>query len=123
MPFSLLADLVMLVHGLFVLFVVCGGLAVLRWPRLARIHLPAAAWGIVIELGGWVCPLTYLENNWRRLAGESGYVGSYIRHYLEPVLYPLGLTRTAQVLLGVLALLLNLAVYAVLLRRLRRTGK
>ena len=123
MPFSLLADLVMLVHGLFVLFVVCGGLAVLRWPRLARIHLPAAAWGIVIELGGWVCPLTYLENHWRRLAGESGYAGSYIRHYLEPVLYPLGLTRTAQVLLGVLALLLNLAVYAVLLRRLRRTGK
>ena len=123
MPYSLLADLAMLVHGLFVLFVVCGGLAVVRWPQLVWLHLPASAWGVVIELGGWVCPLTYLENHWRRLAGESGYAGSYIRHYLEPVLYPLGLTRTGQVLLGVLALLINLAVYAVLLRRLRRTGK
>jgi hypothetical protein len=123
MSYSLLADLVMLVHGLYVLFVVCGGLAVLRWTWLARLHLPAAVWGVLIELGGWVCPLTYLENFWRQLAGESGYTGSYIRHYLEPVLYPLGLTRTTQVFLGLLALLLNLAVYTVLLQRLRRKGK
>lgn len=122
MLFSFLADMVLLVHGLFVLFVVCGGVAALRWPRIARVHLPAAVWGVVIEFGGWVCPLTGLENHWRRVAGESGYPGGCISHYLEPVLYPLGLTRTGQVSLGLLALLLNVAIYSLLLIRHRRTG-
>lgn len=115
---SLLADLVLLLHGLFVLFVVAGGLAVLRWPWLAWLHLPAAVWGVLIEFGGWICPLTYLENHWQRLAGESGYSGGCLQHYLEPLLYPLGLTRWSQVIFGVIALFINLAVYAVLFGRL-----
>lgn len=121
MLYSFLADLVLLVHGLFILFVVCGGVAVLRWPRLAWLHLPAALWGVMIEWGGWFCPLTDLENYWRHGGGESGYAGGCISHYLEPLLYPRGLTRSGQLLLGLLALLLNAALYTLLcVRRSRR---
>ena len=120
MGYSLLADAVVLVHGLFVLFVVFGGLPVLRWPRLAWFHLPAAVWGAGIELSGGVCPLTYLEVRFRRLAGEAGYAGSFIEHYLVPLIYPEGLTRQGQIVLGLLAALLNLAVYGVVFLRHRR---
>ncbi len=116
-PYYFLADMTMLVHLLFVLFVVFGGVAVLRWRRLAWLHLPAAIWGGAIELGGWVCPLTYLENHFRRLGGESGYGGTFIGHYLEPVLYPLGLTRHTQVMFGLVALFVNLAIYIRIFRR------
>jgi hypothetical protein len=117
MRYLLLADLLVLVHALFVLFVVLGGLAVLRWPRLAWLHLPAAAWGVAIELGGWLCPLTYLENHFRRLGGAAGYGGSFIEHYLEPLLYPLALTEQTQLALGLTALCVNLGVYLRLWRR------
>jgi hypothetical protein len=120
MFYSMLADLVVLVHALFVLFVVVGGIAVLRWRWLAWLHLPAAAWGVAIELGGWVCPLTYLENYFRRLGGEAGYSGTFIGQYLEPLLYPLGLTRQSQLVLGLGAFLVNLSVYVFIWRR-RRT--
>lgn len=112
MPYAVLADLVVVVHALFVLFVVFGGLAVLRWRRFAWFHLPAAVWGVAIELGGWVCPLTYLENYFRRLGGESGYSGTFIEQYLEPLLYPLGLTEQSQIFLGLAAFLVNFAIYA-----------
>ncbi len=116
MRYAVLADLTVLVHALFVLFVVFGGVAVLRRHRLAWLHLPAALWGVMIELGGWVCPLTYLENHFRRLGGESGYSGTFLARYLEPVLYPLGLTRHSQVVFGLLALFVNLAIYVRVLR-------
>lgn len=112
MPFAVLADMVLVVHALFVLFVVFGGLAVLRWRRLAWLHLPAAVWGVAIELGDWLCPLTYLENYFRRLGGESGYSGTFIEQYLEPLLYPLGLTEQSQIFLGLAAFLVNFAIYA-----------
>ncbi len=117
MFYSMLADLVVLVHALFVMFVVLGGMAVLRWRWLAWLHLPAAAWGVTIELGGWVCPLTYLENYFRRRGGEAGYSGTFIGRYLEPLLYPLGLTRLSQLVLGLGAFLVNLAIYVFLWRR------
>lgn len=120
MNYLLLADLVVLVHAGFVLFVVGGGLAVLRWPRLAWLHLPAAAWGVGIELGGAICPLTHLENHLRRLGGESGYAWPFVAHYLEPVLYPVGLTRQTQLGLGVGVLLLNAVVYGLIWRRHHR---
>jgi len=112
MQYGILADLVVLFHALFVLFVVFGGLTVLRWQRLAWLHLPAAVWGVAIELGGCVCPLTYLENYFRRLGGESGYSGTFIKQYLEPLLYPLGLTEHSQQLLGLVAFFVNFAIYA-----------
>ena len=117
MPYPLLADLAVLAHAMFVLFVVGGGLAVLRWPRLAWLHLPAAIWGVVIELTGWVCPLTYLENHFRRLGGGAGYRETFIQHYLEPLLYPLGLTLRFQVILGLGVLGINTAIYVCLWRK------
>lgn len=117
MPYHFLAELVVLLHAAFVLMVVFGGFAVLRWPRLAWIHLPAAAWGALIEIAGWVCPLTPLENKLRQMSGQPGYGGGFIEHYVVPVLYPPGLTREIQVGLGIAVVLLNSAVYAWLLTR------
>lgn len=124
MSYRLLADAVVVAHLLFILFVVFGGLLVLRWPRLALAHLPAACWGALIEIGGWICPLTPLENGLREAAGEAGYPGSFIGRYLLPVIYPAGLTRELQFVLAGVVVAVNLAVYAVLLRRwgARRSG-
>jgi len=120
MLYAMLADLVVLVHTLFVLFVAFGGVVALRWRWLPWFHLPAAAWGVAIELGGWVCPLTYLENRFRRLGGEAGYGGTFIKHYLEPVLYPAGLTQLSHLVLGFLALVINVLLYAYLWQRVYR---
>jgi hypothetical protein len=109
--YNLLADMVVFIHASFVLFVLFGGLAALRWRRIAWLHLPAALWGGMIELGGWTCPLTHLENHLRRMAGGSAYGVTFIERYLEPLLYPLGLTRHTQIVFGLTALLINLAVY------------
>jgi hypothetical protein len=120
MAYRLLAELVVLVHFGFVLFVVLGGVLVLRWPRLAWFHVPAAVWGGLIELTGVICPLTPLEK-WLRMAGGlAAYEGGFIAHYILPVLYPAGLTRGIQIALGVAVTALNLAVYATLVRRRRR---
>lgn len=111
------ADLVVVVHFAFVLFVGLGGLLVWRWPRIAWAHLPAVAWGAWIEFANWPCPLTPLENRLRAQAGGPTYETTFIEHYLLPVLYPEGLTRDVQLMLGALVLLVNAVVYAVLLRR------
>jgi hypothetical protein len=115
-----LADLVLVVHLAFVLFVVLGGLLVLRWPRVALLHVPAAIWGILIEYSGSICPLTPLENSLRRAGGEAGYSGGFIEHYIQPAIYPAGLTRGTQIVLGSLALIVNLMAYGVLIARINR---
>lgn len=107
----MVADTIVILHAAFVFFVLFGGLAVLRWRRLIWFHLPAAVWGAVIELGGWICPLTYLEVHLRRRIGGTDYSGTFVEHYLEPLIYPLGLTRQAQIVFGISTVLLNLAVY------------
>jgi hypothetical protein len=117
---ELSADLVVGAHFAFVLFVLFGGLLVLRWPRVAYLHLPAAAWGALIEFGGWVCPLTPLEQSLRRSAGGEGYSGGFIEHYILPLLYPSGLTRNAQILLGFFVIAVNAAIYAVAFRSSRQ---
>jgi hypothetical protein len=117
MLYRLAADAVLAAHLAFVLFVVCGGLLVLRTPRLAWLHLPAVAWGAFVELSGTICPLTPLEVTLRRGAGEAGYGGDFIEHYLVSLIYPAGLTRELQMALGAAALLLNLIVYFILWRR------
>ena len=105
------ADLVLVAHLAFVAFVAVGGLLVLRWRRLAWIHVPVALWGVAIACVGFVCPLTPLENRLRRLGGEAGYEGGFIEHYVTALLYPAGLTREAQLALGMLALAINVVVY------------
>jgi len=114
---SLAADLVASLHFAFVVFVVSGGLLVLRWPRLAWLHLPAVAWGASIELLGWICPLTPLENRLRHEAGLAGYEGGFVEHYLLPLLYPASLSRSVQVILGLSVLLINAVLYGSILRR------
>jgi hypothetical protein len=117
---SVLADAVLLLHLAFVAFVAAGGLLVLRWPRLAWLHLPAAVWGALVELAGWICPLTPLENFLRERAGRTGYSGDFVEHYLMLLIYPSGLTANMQLLLGVGVLAVNLAIYAAVLFRARR---
>jgi hypothetical protein len=110
---------VVALHFAFVLFVALGGLLVLRWPAIAWAHLPAALWGAGIELSGGICPLTPLENWLRRHGGEAGYSGGFVEHYLLPVLYPQGLSRSAQLVLGCGVLILNGTIYLRLLKRRR----
>ena len=118
------ADAIVALHFAFVLFVVLGASLVLRWPRVAWFHVPAVIWGALVELTGWICPLTPLENRLRRSAGETGYQGDFIAHYVLPMLYPNGLTRQDQLLLGSAALAINIAIYALaFVRHRRRTVK
>ena len=120
MLYGLLADLVVILHLVFVLFVLLGGLLVLRRPTVAVLHLPAAAWGAAVEFGGWICPLTPLEQ-WLRLEGGGpGYRSDFIERYVLPVLYPGGLTHNAQIVLGILVVMINVVIYGLVWRRTRR---
>ncbi|MNF66488.1 hypothetical protein D3C85_911830 [compost metagenome] len=121
MTYRIAADAVLLLHLAFILFAVVGGLLVLQWPRLALLHLPAVVWGAAVEFLHLICPLTPLENHLRLAAGEQGYSGGFIEHYLVPLIYPAGLTPGIQLWLGTLVLLLNLVPYGLLLNRLLRS--
>jgi hypothetical protein len=121
MAYRVLADLVVLAHALFVAFVVLGGFLVWRWRWVAWAHVPAAVWGAAIEFGGWICPLTPLENAWRARAGLAGYAGGFVEHYLIPALYPAGLTPPKQIALGSLVVVVNIVAYGIALRHAPRT--
>jgi hypothetical protein len=121
---SLVADGLVLLHAVFIAFVALGGLLALRWPVMAYLHLPCLLWGIAIELGGFICPLTPLEVQWRLAAGEGGYNGGFIDHYIMPLIYPAGLTRGTQILLGFVLLIGNGLLYGYLLhKRGRRSSR
>ena len=121
MPWSLLADALVLLHFAFAAFVALGGFLAWRWPRLLWLHLPSLAWGLWIELSGAICPLTPLENALRLRAGTAGYGGGFLAHYLAGVLYPAGLTPHLQLVLALLLAALTLVAYGGLwLRRRRR---
>ena len=116
------ADLIVLVHFAFVIFVVAGGLLALKWPKMAYLHIPAAVWGAWIGFANWICPLTPLENHLRRIAGEAGYAGGFIEHYIVGILYPAGLTAGMRVMLGVAVVAANLLVYGIYFARWRSRG-
>lgn len=120
--YRVLADLILALHLGFVLFVVLGGLLVLRRPKLAWAHIPATIWGVTIEYAGWICPLTPLENWLRASGGVAGYAGGFIEHYLLRTLYPQGLTRGTQIVLGTVVLIINVAAYGTMLVRTRRAA-
>lgn len=116
----LAADLTLLLHLGFIAFALFGALLAWRWRWIPWLQLPAAAWGMFVELTGRLCPLTSLENHFRHLAGEAGYAGGFIEHHLLPLIYPEGLTRELQYVLAGVVLVVNVAVYGALLRRLQR---
>jgi hypothetical protein len=120
MLYRILADLVVVLHLAFVIFAVLGGLLALRWRRVIYGHIPAVLWAVLLEFAGWACPLTPLENALRVKGGEAGYEVSFIEHYLLPLLYPAGLTRNTQIVLGALALAVNLGIYWYISARRRR---
>lgn len=120
--FLLLADAVLALHLAFILFVCLGALLALKWRWIPWLQLPAAAWGIYVEISGRMCPLTYIENDLRIRAGQAAYEGDCIGHYLTATIYPDGLTRNIQFVLGAVVLMVNLSVYAWLLRQRRRRG-
>ena len=116
MWYEVLADFVLILHLCFILFVVLGGLLVLRWPWVTWLHLPAAAWGILVELAGWICPLTPLEIALRRDTGSSAYDTTFVEGYLVPIVYPSALTPDVQMVLGLFVLGINLVVYGLVWR-------
>lgn len=120
-----LADAVLVTHGLFIAWAALGALAVWRRPRLAYLHLPALAWAVWIEISGRICPLTPLENSLRRAAGEAGYSGGFIEHYIGAIIYPAGLTREAQWTVAGVLLLFNAVIYGLIVThagRARHSG-
>jgi hypothetical protein len=119
---SLAADFLLLLHLAFILFVALGAFLVLKWPRIAWLHIPCALWGMAIEFGGWICPLTPLEQHFLKLAGEAGYSGGFLEHYIWPLVYPDNLTRGMQVGLGLAVLVVNLLVYGIVLARHKRNS-
>ena len=124
MSYRVAADTVLLLHFAFILFIVAGGLLVLRWPKLMWLHLPAAGWGAMIEFAGWICPLTPLENRLRLAGGDTGLTEGFINEYLFSLVYPAGLTRGIQLVLGAVVIAVNVAIYgALLLRRSRLRRK
>ena len=111
---QLAGDMVVLLHLIFILFVVLGGLLVLRYPRISWLHLPAAIWGAMVELQGWICPLTPLEHYFRQ-TGDRNYNSDFINHYILPLIYPPGLTRQGQLILGLLVITINAGLYGYLI--------
>ena len=120
MVYRVLADSALIAHLSFILFVVSGGLLVLRWRAIAWVHVPAALWGALVEFMGWNCPLTPVENWLRATGGVSAYSTGFIEHHLLPIVYPVTLTRELQVVLGILVLAINVSVYSWVIRRWRR---
>ncbi|MDU8459681.1 MULTISPECIES: DUF2784 domain-containing protein [unclassified Pseudomonas syringae group] len=117
MFYRVTADAVVAFHLLFIVFVLFGGLLVVSRPWLALLHVPAVAWGAAVEFLHLYCPLTPLENSLRSTAGEQGYDGGFVEHYLIPLIYPAGLTPGIQLWLGGIVLLVNVSVYGLLLMR------
>ena len=120
MFYNFLADLVVVLHSFFVLFVLLGGFLVLWKPSVAWYHLPAVFWAAWLEFSGWICPLTPLENLLRQKGGIAGYDAGFVEHYIVPILYPTSLTRQMQFTLGMIVLSLNIGVYFIVWMRMRK---
>lgn len=120
MPYKVLADLVVIIHFAFVVFAVLGALLVLKWKRMIWVHIPTVLWAALVEVAGWICPLTPLEGWLRRKGGMESYELGFIEHYILPVLYPASLTRGLQIFLGIAVLCVNFILYFLVYRRYYR---
>lgn len=116
------ADVLVVLHLGFIAFVMLGALLCVRWKWMAWLHLPAVLWAAAIEFRRGICPLTPFEQQLRLSAGEAGYSGSFVEHYLIPVIYPAGLDAASQYVLGTLVIVINLAAYGWVVVALRRRG-
>ena len=128
MIYRVLADAVLWGHLFFILFVVFGGLFVFRRPKMAWVHVPAFLWGGIIEVGGWVCPLTYLENDLRMRGAAAGYKTSFVENYILPLIYPDlllsgGFPRSGFIWIGLFVLALNGVIYWRIIRNFRKTTR
>lgn len=123
MYFRVAADAVLLCHLAFIVFAIFGGALAARWRWSPALHLPAVAWAVFVELSGRICPLTYLENSLRHTAGESGYAGDFVQHYLMALIYPAGLTREIQFMLAAAVAAINIAVYVWVVRSWRKRAR
>jgi Protein of Unknown function (DUF2784) len=112
MLYRVLADAVLVAHFAFALFALLGGTLALRWRRAAWLHIPTFAWGVLVQLANWECPLTPLENYFRRLGGEAGYAGGFVEHYVSAFLYPEHITPAFRFVLGLFLLFTNLVAYS-----------
>ena len=112
---NITADLLVLLHLAFIVFVMFGGFLVLKWEKVAILHIPCALWGAFIEFSGWICPLTPLEQSLREAAGQTVYSGGFVDHYIMPLVYPTALTWEIQIVLGVIVLVVNLCVYGLVI--------
>ena len=124
--FSLAANALLALHAAFIAFAVFGGLLVLWRRGWGWLHMPAAAWAAAVVMAGWTCPLTPWEQSLRRAAGQNGYSGGFVEHYLLAAIYPDGLTRNVQIVLGAGVLLINALIYGwiyVGVLRARRTAR
>jgi hypothetical protein len=114
-----IANAIVLLHGLFILFAIFGGFLAWRWRKIIFLHIPALCWGIWIELSHGICPLTPLENTYRHLAGEAGYEHGFIEHYLLPIIYPTNLTADLQYIFAAVLTTINILAYGLLIKRYR----
>ena len=119
MFYRLAADAVVLLHFGYAIFVIAGGLLVFRWRWIALLHLPAVVWGVLLEFFGWMCPLTPLELRLRTAGGQAGYSGGFVEHYIQPVIYSVEPDMPVQIAIGGFVILINLALYGLLLWRLK----
>jgi len=111
MLYALGADILLIIHLGFIVFVVLGGFLLLKWHWLIFVHFPAVLWGVMLEFQGWICPLTPLEQTLRQIGGQQGYTGGFIQHYLLPLIYPPALEGDIQFILGMLLILINVIIY------------
>lgn len=112
MAYKIAADLIVIIHFSFIIFVILGGLLILKSRWFMLLHIPAVIWAALIELNHWFCPLTVYENQFRHAANQNGYAEGFIQHYLIPIIYPPGLTHTTQQILGISVIILNLLIYS-----------
>jgi len=120
MIYSIAADALLIIHLAFILFVLVGGLLILKWRWIVTLHLPAVCWGVLVEFNHWICPLTPWENALRRSAGETSYETGFIEHYLSPIIYPAQLTDQLQLILGGIVIVINMAIYSWLIVKINK---
>ena len=123
MVYSILSQLIVLLHFAFILFVIFGAFLVLRWHKIAWIHIPFALWGMGVEYFNIICPLTPWENHFRQLAGSTVYESGFIEHYIIPLMYPEVLSRNLQFILGSIVLIINGLIYGIVICRALKKQK